>query len=114
MKNKIKIYWIKFLDILSGRLISELNQIISESYNESKDLFNDYNELYNSYKESLKALEGHRELNKNLQEKIFKLEIDIQESKELIRELKINDYGSRCDSVNNWLMRNHYKNVSEN
>lgn len=101
MKHFKKLYY-KLINLVSFNLIHKQNIIISDS----NKIFLDYTDL------ELK-LDDHRDLNKDLQEQINLLENIIRIQEKIINDLKSGDYGSRCDSVNNWLMR-HIQKAGDN
>lgn len=101
MKRLKKLYF-KFINLLSFNLIQKQNIIISNSNKLYLELNDDF--LYLESK-----IEGHRKLNQDLQERINLLEDIIRIQEKIINELRDNDYGAKCDSVNNWLMRNIQK-----
>ena len=101
MKHFKKLYY-KLINLVSFNLIHKQNIIISDS----NKIFLDYTDL------ELK-LDDHRDLNKDLQEQINLLENIIRIQEKIINDLKSSDYGSRCDSVNNWLMR-HIQKAGDN
>ena len=100
--KRIKYIYFKLVNFLSFNLIQKQNIIISNSNKLYLELNDDF-----IYLES--KIEGHRELNQDLQERINLLENIIRAKEKTINELRDNDYGAKCDSVNNWLMRNIQK-----
>lgn len=98
MKRLKKLYF-KFINLLSFNLIQKQNIIISNS-----------NKVYLEHFLSLESkIEGHRELNQDLQERINLLENIIRAKEKTINELRDKDYGARCEQLHNWLMRHSQK-----
>lgn len=105
MKHFKKLYY-KLINLVSFNLIHKQNIIISDSNKIFLELLDDYTDL------ELK-LDDHRDLNKDLQEQINLLEHIIRAKEKIVNDLKSNDYGDRCDHVNNWLMR-HIQKAGDN